>query len=461
MSTGRVPPRRRKKNRSSLAAAFAVMLIVVAVLLFLFLQGGVSKIIFPPTTTTKTSVTAPGRTQDISITPTPSGKFETIREVTPIPVSLRLTVTPSGTSPFTYAWNFDDGTSSARQTVTHVFLPSCGYNITLKVVDSAGHVTKGDILLLVFHSEGTSGMMAVCPRQGTAGITNVELAGGFYKSNESLTTLMDSSAASAKTVKADSGGSWILDVTGDFAPRVNGTRYTFTTSPSSVKETFLTLEGIKASPTSGEPGDSFTLEGRSYQASTEVSIYLGKVYVGQAKTDSKGSFLASLVVPAALRYAGTYQFTTSPPVLGASATFRIPVSTVTPAAPAPFPWWLLILAAAAAIAIVGFLLWHRRHAVDLEVFQEEVAGPFASSWAVRVWGNRRLAKCRVTYDKAQLRTALSPTDARLEMTLPKGRSLDFRVPATLPISKDAWVVVQDGDKIVRRQRFGSIERADA
>jgi hypothetical protein len=340
------------------------MLILVAVLLFLLLQGGISKNIFPTKGSTTTMVTGTNAPFNIKIQPSPTGLFERLNYLTTNPVGINfLAESPaSGSTPFTFDWDFGDGTSGTGTAFTHYYAPNCVYDIRLTVTDSLGHLTTGTILFSVFPSKGSGGNMVVCPRRGTAGITSVELAGDFYRSNESLTPLVGGSSLAA--VKADNGGSWALNVTKDFGPQVNGSSYKITTSPSSVTVRFLTLEGIRSSPTSGEPGDSFTLEGRSYPPNTLVSIYLNGVHLGQATSDGHGTFLAHLVVPSSLRYAGTYQFTTSPPVLGASATFTVPVSAVTPAPPAPFPWWLLVLAAVvvAAVLIVFFLRRRSRQA---------------------------------------------------------------------------------------------------
>lgn len=339
---------------------FVVMLVVIAILLFLLLQGGVVKI-FPPPTPTKTTGTTsvPPLPIRVTVYPTAAGFFERFNANTTRPVDISFTAGPVGTSPFTYLWDFGDGASSTSLTPSHVFSNGCGYDVKLKVTDSLGHVSSWTMLLNVFLARGIAGTMVVCPQRGTAGITQVALAGGYYGSNESLKPLVDSKQVAA-TFKADNGGSWALSVTGDLGPKVNGSLYTITTSPSSVRGTFLTLEGIRATPASGEPGDPFTLEGRSYPANTTVSIYLGGVSLGQAQSDGNGTFLASLQVPSSLHYAGTYRFTTYPPVLGASATFKIPVSTATPAQPGPNLWWLVILAAVVVAAVLVVLYLRRR-----------------------------------------------------------------------------------------------------
>jgi chitodextrinase len=257
----------------------------------------------------------------ITFHPTPTAEVERLNLISTVPVTVAFKATPPGPSPFTYSWNFGDGTGSSSPTATHVFPTGCVYDVTLKVVDGQGNVTSETMLFSLFTSRGAAGEMDLCPQRGTAGITTLELSGGFYGLNETLRILLDNSSLTNTTT--DSMGDWALNVTSSLPPLVNGSLYTFTTSPDSVASSFLTLEGIRASPSTGEPGDSFTLEGRSYPANTTVSIYLGGVLLGRAQSDENGTFLASLQIPSSLSYPGTYQFTTSPPVLGASANFSI------------------------------------------------------------------------------------------------------------------------------------------
>lgn len=298
---------------------------------------------------------------NIKLQPTASGLYERLNYKTSDPVGVTFTAEPptSGTSPFTFLWNFGDGTNSTSLYTTHVFPTNCLYNIRLDVTDGGGHVTWGMVRFFVFSSNSTAGTMVVCPQRGTAGITSVQLAGTWYGSSGQLPILLNGRSSAVAT--KDTKGSWALDVTNDFQPEVNGSVYHITTSPVSVARSFLTLEGIRASPASGEPGDSFTLEGRSYPADIAVSISLGGVPLGVAQTDGQGSFDANLTVPYSFHYAGVYQFTTSPRVLGASATFTIPVSTKTPAKSGFNLWWLVLLAAIAAAAVLaGLYLWLRR-----------------------------------------------------------------------------------------------------
>jgi len=372
-------------------------------------------------------------------------EYRTAHEVTLWPIEIAsLTIGPAtGSAEVTFA---------SRRPVKSLL------RIRLRTTNGAGQVNKAEILFSIFPANSTGGAVVVCPQQGTAGLTKVEIAGGYFKANASLVALADDSALAS--TKTDTKGSWSLNVTSDLQPMVNGTLYTITTSPRSLTRTFLTLEGIAASPHSGEPGTSFRLEGRSYPANTAVSIYLGGVYLGRAQTDGNGTFSTGLQIPSSFRYAGVYQFTTSPPVLGATATFTIPVSTTTPVQPAPSNWWYLLIPIVAALLILGLYLWRRKPLVELEVYQEAVTTPFKSTWAIRVWSSRRLDRCGVIYGNMPLRSLISPTESRLEMTLHKGRYLDFRIPDTLPVDQEALVVVRAKGKNLASERFGSIPRTN-
>jgi hypothetical protein len=458
LSSRKAPPSRKKKDRRRLAAALVIILIVIAAVLFLFLHGGITNIISPPShSKTTTGPGAVGITVNVALHTTPSGRIQRLNVLTKKAVQLDLSADASGSSPFTYLWKFGDGTNSTSQQVNQVFAPDCVYDIELKTTNNAGQADKAELLFSIFPSNSTGGAVDICPQQGTAGITNVELAGAWFKSNESVWSLADGQRVASTST--DTKGSWSIDITNDLQPEVNGSLYKLTTLPSSLTRTFLTLEGIEASPHSGEPGTSFTLEGRSYPANTQVTIYLGGTRLGTAQTDDNGTFSARLQIPSSFRYAGVYQFTTSPPVLGASATFTIPVSTTTPPQPVPNNWWYLLIPLVAIPALIGLYLWRRKPLVELEVFQEEMTMPFRSSWAIRVWSSKRLNKCGVMYGNAPIRAAISPTDARIEVTLVKG-SVDFRIPNTLPIDQDALVVVRAKGKILASERFGSIPRTN-
>ncbi len=432
-----------------------LLLILVAVLLYLLFQGVPSFIISPSTASSTYPTTGPGAPPiHVTLTPSQAGIYERLTFVSTVPVPVSFTATSGWIN---YLWTFGDGTNSTSQAVVHVFQPNCVYEIELKASTNGGPASKGYILFSIFTYNRPGGLIISCPSQGTAGITNVEIAGAFYPFSSQLVTLVNGQNLANVTV--DSKGNWGLNVTDMLPPAVDGTVYNFTTAPKTFRGIFLSLEGIKATPTKGLPGTSVTLIGRSYPALTTVAISLGGVSLGDAQTDENGSFTANLVIPTSFHYAGTYQFTTSPAVLGAQAYFKIPVSSATPLPPSiPFWPWILAAPAAAAILLVVFLL-RRRRPVDLEVFQQQLAKPFASAWAVRVWAKKDIGNCTVTYDGAPLQSVVSPTEAKPGGALAKGNSMDFHIPSSMAILEDAWVVVRDGEKTLRSEKFGSIPHA--
>jgi len=352
------PKKKRKEaGRRRLAAAFVAFLMVIAVLIYILLPGGPGFPFLTGTGGTGGTTGGTGETLHVTVHPSTLNRLDYLTYLGVRPPSLIFTAQPVGAPPFTYYWDFGDGTNSTAVAPTHTFGTNCVYSISVTATDNNNDVTHANVELLAFISKGTAGMMVVCPVQGTAGFTQVLLGGGFYQNGQRIQVVSD--GADLSKVNADNRGTWSLNLTGSFEPRVNGSLYVFSTLPASAIRTFLTLEGIRASPNSGEPGDTVILEGRSYPADTNVAIFLGGVSVGSADTDANGTFSATLQVPDTppLNQAGKYYFATSPPVLGAGATFTTLRNTAT-APVAGIPWWLL--AALLVLPLLRFLVALRR-----------------------------------------------------------------------------------------------------
>lgn len=288
-----------------------------------------------------------------------SGEFNYL---TTFPTTVRFSV-PAGSAPpgSTFLWQFGDGTNSTGATPTHVYAYQCVYDAQVQATAPNGSVAYGGVVIGAFAAKGTTGgALAVCPPQGTAGFAPVELAGGFFVSHQRVNITMN--GASVATVTTDSGGDWVLNVSTLLAstPEPNASQYAFTTSPPSLTTAFTTLEGLTATPTSGAPGDTVVVQGKSYPSSTTVQVYLGGVNVGSAQTDANGSFVAGFSIPyaAPLTTAGTYSYGTLPGIVGSQANFASAgTAAVGPVLSSWSWWWLLLLILAAVLIVAAFVAW--------------------------------------------------------------------------------------------------------
>gem|GEM_PF-621424 len=254
------------------------------------------------------------------------GDFD-LRASFPTTIDFAVNDSASGS---TFFWQFGDGTNSSSPAPTHTYNSPCVYDVQVEEKLINGSIDSGEVVFGAFRT-GTPGgaTLAVCPAQGTEGFIPVELAGGFFPANQEVNVAVN--GANIKTATADRGGIWTLDVSSFLTPEPNGTQFTFTTSPSSVAGVFTTLEGIRATPTSGGPGTSVQVEGRSYPSHSSVPVYLGSASLGTAVTDENGSFLSTFGIPFVppLTQAGTFPYTTFPPILGSQASFASAGVTMT------------------------------------------------------------------------------------------------------------------------------------
>lgn len=301
---------------------------------------------------------AAATTVKITVTTSPGGGSSVFNFLTTFPQTVTFSVKSSSPGS-TFFWQFGDGTNSSDASPSHNYGAPCVYDINVRVTSSNGSVTSGGVVYGAFDDKGQpGGALAVCPPQGTAGFVQVELAGGYFGANQLVNVTMDGTGIA--TVTANKGGDWILNVTGFISPRPNGAQYNFATSPPSLIKAFTTLEGIRASPSSGAPGDSVVVEGRSYPAYSTVSVLLGGASLGDVQTDGDGSFSVGFQVPleSPLTVAGTYPYTTLPAILGSQANFASAGATISETV---FSWWWLILIVVIVLVVVlVLLLWRRR-----------------------------------------------------------------------------------------------------
>ena len=307
-----------------------------------------------------------------------SNTFNFVYASFPIQVGFSINNSVGGTTDF---WQFGDGTNSSNSAPTHLFNSPCVFNVQVRTTTKNGSVYSGSLLFGAFVasdlSTQTGRALAVCPQQGTAGITPVEVAGGYFPGDHHVTVFMN--GTSLGNVTSDRGGDWILGVSSFLSemPEPNDTRYFFTTSPPSLRNAFTTLEGVRATPSSGAPGDNVFVEGRSYPPNSQVRVYLGGPSLGSAQTNVNGSFESEFSVPYSppLVSPGTYSYSTVPAILGSQATFT---SKGVFGAGLAWWWWLLLLI---ALILIAIYLVRRRTRRREPVSEEGPRQPTEASYA--------------------------------------------------------------------------------
>jgi hypothetical protein len=274
--------------------------------------------------------------------------------VTPLPRTVDFAVNNS-VAGATFFWQFGDGSNSTGSSPTHTYDTSCVYNVEVQMKVSNGSVESGELVFGAFAATGPSGRaLAICPPQGTAGFIPVELAGGFFQAYQQVSIMLNGTVIGTAT--AGKGRDWVFDVTSSLASYPNDTKYPFTTSPASLTADFTTVEGIRATPTSGAPGTSVQITGRSYPPYQSVLVYLGGASLGTAQTDGTGSFLMQVQIPfvSPLTSASTYPYTTFPAIIGSQANFAS--AGALGAVFSSWWWWLLLI----IVVLIAAYLVRRR-----------------------------------------------------------------------------------------------------
>ena len=350
------PDQAPRRRRGPLAATFLLMIIVLGILAYLLLPlPGI-----PPTSTRTTTRT--GTTSSLSGNPTyyvtmkalTRGGTQTLEYTGLTPITMIFTGQSDGTPPFTYAWDFGDGSNSSLGSTEHTFASNCAYDIHLSVTDARGVERTKDFILATFSSASSASATVLCPKVGTAGISTVIVEGGFAPSGARLQLVADGVLAATSTVWRN--GYFADDISNGLTPKPNGSTYTIQISHINKTRTFTTVEGVRVTPSIGLPGTSILVEGRSYPAFSPVSVYLGNAFLGTAQADEDGSFQSTYLIPSVspLIRKGYYEVTTEPPVLGAQAFLIVPATTASLVQTIPdyTPWILAVLVAAIVLYIV-------------------------------------------------------------------------------------------------------------
>ena len=348
-------------RRGPLIATFLLMVIVLGILVYLLLPlPGIAPTSVRTTSRTVTTSSLSGNpTYYVTMKALTRGGTQTLEYTGLTPISMIFTAQSDGTAPFTYAWDFGDGTNSSIGSVEHTFASNCAYDVHLLVTDARGVERTKDFILATFSSASSASATVLCPKVGTAGISSVIVEGGFAPSGSRLQLLADGALAATTTVWRN--GYFADDISSGLAPKPNGSTYTVQISQINKTRTFTTVEGVRVTPSVGVPGTSILVEGRSYPPFSPVSVYLGSAFLGTAQADGDGSFQSTYLIPSVspLIRKGNYEVTTEPPVLGAQAFVIVPTTTASLVQSIPdyTPW---ILAAVAAVIVVYLVIRRRR-----------------------------------------------------------------------------------------------------
>jgi hypothetical protein len=102
-----------------------------------------------------------------------------------------------------------------------------------------------------------------------------------------------------------------------------------------------------------------------------------------------------------------------------------------------------------------------RATVSLEARQDPISTPISSNWAIIISGPQSIERCRVFYNRVQLKTVDHIGELRTEVRMPRAGSLFFRIPNSMELN-DAYIVeVRDGDRLLRSESFGAIRTMPA
>jgi PKD repeat protein len=142
-----------------------------------------------------------------------------------------------GAEPFTYIWDFDDGSEgSDEQTVLHTFEEAGTYNVTLAATDTDNQNASDNIEINVEEPE---------EGEGEAATTTVQ--------NQTQNNQTDTAGEEEPTVQLDE--------------------------------------------TSAQPGSPFAISGEGFQPYTQIQIFINNVQITNVITNAEGSFNTVVIVP--------------------------------------------------------------------------------------------------------------------------------------------------------------------
>ncbi|MDA4134820.1 MAG: hypothetical protein OK441_04555 [Thaumarchaeota archaeon] len=94
--------------------------------------------------------------------------------------------------------------------------------------------------------------------------------------------------------------------------------------------------------------------------------------------------------------------------------------------------------------------------VSLEAIRDRVTEPYLSEITLIVGARKRLESCSVTINGRRLLANDSLGKPQPVLPLPVGGYLYFRIPNDFAVDGETTVEVRDGERVLRRERFGHI-----
>ena len=177
--------------------------------------------------------------------------------------------------------------------------------------------------------------ITLSPSSGGVGDTVTVDGTGFAASSSSVTIYFDST--SVKTVTTDANGSF-NDATFTVPESYGGTHTVKGKDADGDSPTvnFTITQKVTVTPTSGAVGDTVTINGSGFAASSNITIYFDTTSVGTATTNATGSFTNNtLAIPSTSRGSHTIKAQDASSNY-ATATFTVAHKiTITPTSGAP------------------------------------------------------------------------------------------------------------------------------
>ncbi len=124
---------------------------------------------------------------------------------------------------------------------------------------------------------------------------------------------------------------------------------------------------------------------------------------------------------------------------------------------------VLIASVALLVSVSGLVLQYfdffasrreRRPDVQILKVRDSQTNPILSDWTVRVrYINRIFERCMVTVDGNVIQTLDNRNIPRDALPLDAGGGWNFRIPKGVEIKNRAWVIVKDGNDVIKKRRW--------